>query len=63
MFKNNGHIHAFSSRAGVDNLLKSYFSKTLNILVSEKKMFENNGHIDIYSPGAREDTPLYTSKI
>ena len=35
MFENNGHIHAFSHRAGVDNLLKSFvFLKILQYSVN-----------------------------
>ena len=31
MFENNGHIHAFIPRAGVDNLLRSFVFKNLEI--------------------------------
>ena len=27
LFENNGHVHAFSPRAGIYNLLRSFFSK------------------------------------
>ena len=40
MIENNGEIHAFSPRAGVDNLLRSFFSQnfkyTVNVVIAAR---------------------------